>query len=235
MKRWRGTGGSRKLLQFPCLIKVTLLFVSGGTKPMQYLTGTHTAVWWANSDSWVSWLIDLFIDHQLLNSSSWWTDPAVHYFFCGCPAGLTEQWGPWFSLTGISGFGSKDQAYICSLWLPAPSCFNKTVNGSFSLARWEVMCKRECGHAHANRPYSSLDWLLSVFPRLSVFRDFHWKIMYHCYAHLCKERFGSLSIFFILSTTLYALERKMNPCARDKGQKKWEYGTFWLLFLLKHM
>lgn len=35
-----GDERSRKLLQFPCLIKVTLAFVFGETESVQYLTGT---------------------------------------------------------------------------------------------------------------------------------------------------------------------------------------------------
>lgn len=121
---------------------------------------------WANSHSWVSWLIDWLIDQQikLLNSSSWWkhSSPVLIIFAVVVLLDSLNMGSQILSDRDFRAHLKGAGAYLCSMWLPVLSCFSNTVNGSFSLARWEVMCKRECGHANTNRPYSTLDWLLSV-------------------------------------------------------------------------
>lgn len=105
-------------------------------------------------------------------------------------------WAP--RLTFDSDFRShlkRASAYLCSMWLPALSCFSNTVNGSSSLARlvwvWSCSCKRAV-------PTTGLT--AERIPLLSVLPTF--TLEDHCNANAlwcsCKERLGSLCIFCTL-------------------------------------
>lgn len=159
----------------------------------------------ANSDSWVSCLIDWLIDQQIKQWKKK-TQTCSHYLRWDCLAVVSLNMGSRIPFDrDFQGSSQRAGTYLCSMWLPALLCFSNTVNGSFCLTIWEVMCKRESGHANAKHPYSSPDWLLSVSLRCRLFCLLLWKIMCHCYANsmwcLCKEWFGSFE--FTLSYLLH--------------------------------
>lgn len=200
----------------------------GGTKPIQYLTGAHARLCArANSNSWVSWLIDWLIDQQIkpLNSSRWWKHrPRCSLSVLGLSCRTHRAWGPWFILTGISGARLKGPVHIYAAcgYLRSHASVTQLM-GALALpdkkrcAKESVVMLMETGLTHHRIDCWAYP-LCCRFFWLSL-----WEIMCHCYANtmpcLCKGRFGSLCIFFTLSTALYMVQHTTLYCCGGETQQ----------------